>query len=150
MDLLESMQVVVTKALPEDAARLQGWGNNHLDVLLAHYGVGKTNTYSTFFHPYVDREQCRNKLTVFKRVMFRNRSTMKDDGEVRLLRPIEFFQRIFGKENQHNKEEFASVYHLMSLCLVVMVGNVEAERAFSVQNGVKTSSRVNLRIQQLE
>ena len=33
MDLLEAMQVFDTKALPEDAAQLQGWGNGHLDVL---------------------------------------------------------------------------------------------------------------------
>ena len=59
---------------------------------------------------------------------------MKDDGEVRLLRLMELFQRIFGKENQHNKEDFASVYQPMSLWFVVMVGNVEAERSFLVQN----------------
>ena len=66
MNLFESMQVFDTKALPEDATRLRGWGNNHLDVLLPHYCVGKRKTFSTFFNPSVDREQGRNKLTVFK------------------------------------------------------------------------------------
>ena len=61
MDLLEAMQVFDTKALPEDAAQLQGWGNGHLDVLLSHYGDGKRNTsyvhlhsiYITLFSRYI-------------------------------------------------------------------------------------------------
>ena len=150
MDLLEAMQVFDTKALPEDESQLQGWGNGHLDVLLSHYGDGKRNTDGTFFHPVVDRDQCRNEFAVFKRVMFRNRSTVTDDGETRLLRPMELFQQIFGQENEHNKGDFASVHRLMSLCLVVMVGNAEAERAFSVQNRVKSTLRANLKIQQLD
>ena len=99
-----------TKALPEDAAKLQGWGNDHLDVLLSHYGDGKRNTDGTFFNPVVDRDQCRNEFAVFKRVMFRNRSTVTDDGEIPLLRPMELFQKIFGQGNEHNKGGFASVY----------------------------------------
>ena len=150
MDLLEAMQVFDTKALPEDAAQLQGWGNGHLNVLLSHFGEGKRNTDGTFFHPVVDRDQCRNEFAVFKRVMFRNKSTITDDGVIRLLRPMELFQKIFGQDNAHNKGDFASVYRLMSLCLVVMVGNAEAERAFSVQNRVKSTLRANLKIQQLD
>ncbi len=38
----------------------------------------------------------------------------------------------------------------MSLCLIVMMGNAEAERAFSVQNRIKTKSRTNLAITQLD
>ena len=87
---------------------------------------------------------------MFKRVIFWNQSSVNDDGEIRLLRPMELFQKIFGQVNQHNKEDFASVYQLMSLCLVVMVGNTEAERAFSVQNRVNSTSRANLKIQQLD
>ena len=50
----------------------------------------------------------------------------------------------------NNKGDFASVYRLMSLCLVVMVGSAEAEQAFSVQNRVESTSRANLKIQQLD
>ena len=48
MDLLETMQVFDTKALPEDAAQIQGWRNDHLDVLLSHCGDSKRNTDGTF------------------------------------------------------------------------------------------------------
>ena len=53
IDLLEAMQVFNTKDLTEDAAQLQRWGNDHLDVLLSHYDHGKRNTDGTFFHPLV-------------------------------------------------------------------------------------------------
>ena len=42
------------------------------------------------------------------------------------------------------------MYKLMALCLVVMVGNAEAERAFSVQNRIKTTTRNRLNITQLD
>ena len=43
-----------------------------------------------------------------------------------------------------------TLYKLMCCCLVVMMGNAEAERAFSIQNRVKTKDRANLALRQLD
>ena len=42
------------------------------------------------------------------------------------------------------------MYRLMAFCMLVMMGNAEAERAFSVQNRIKTKSRASLAICQLD
>ena len=42
------------------------------------------------------------------------------------------------------------MYTLMAVCLVVMVGNVKAEQSFSIKNRIKTTSRSNLKTDQLD
>ena len=70
------------------------------------------------------------------------------DENDQLLQPNDLFTRIFNKAD--NQELFPEIYKLMGLSLVVMVGNVEAERAYSIQNRIKTSARPKLNIDQLD
>ena len=137
VDLIDAMQIFDAAAYP-DPAHLNQWGVAFLDTLLKHYGSVISN-----YQAVIDSNFARQEFLLFKRVVAQNML----EGEKK-LRPIELFNRIFGVAG--NRELFPEMYKLMSLSLVVMVGNAEAERAFSVQNRIKTNARVKLSIEHLD
>ena len=154
IEVLDAMQLHDPKAYPEGIVDVDRWGCNHLDTLLKHFGEGKMNVDGIQFGRMIDPVCCRGEFLTFKWTLNRNRGITKvdEDGNqhFHFYRPTELFKILFGgPHKEDNKMLFKSMYNLMAFCIIVMVGNAEAERIFSIQNRIKTRLRINLTMDQV-
>lgn len=154
VQLLTAMQIFEPASYPAERRQLIGWGNEHLQTLLGHYGQPAHTRAHREFPPVADANGCREEFLPFKRLVHDHLGDQRPDSDGvvhwHFYRPPELLQRIFGDNMQGNQALFPCMFKLMALSLCVMVGNAEAERVFSCQNRIKTKARTLLTISQLD
>ena len=152
--LLAAMQVFEPASYPTDENQLVEWGNQYL-ALLQHYGMPKENDENVEYEAIIDLTACMGEFLPFKRLVFNNRGESRHDNATKqekwhFYTPPELMKKVFGGNRLANQTILPVMFKLACLCLCVMVGKSEAERAFSRQNRIKTKSRTHLSIKQLD
>ena len=81
------------------------WGNQHLEVLLRHYGQRRQNRAGSEFDAIVDSDCCRGEFLPFKRLLFQSRGEEKvTNGEMAFYfySSTEIMEILIGQKNKPN------------------------------------------------
>ena len=115
--------------LPAD--EIDTWGNEHIDVLVQHYGVAKVHN-DVVVGPIVNAEETKREWSVAKRLV-------RGQGY-----PTNSISSLWKILNGAHRDELPNLTTLAGLALIAPVHTAECERGFSVQNQIKTALRNRL------
>ena len=107
VELLSAMQVFEPASYPADRHQLVGWGNQHLQRLMDHFGRPMENRAHARFAAPIDADVCRAEFLAFKRSVLESLGERRVNGdgeeEWHFYTPPELMEHIFGGPMRGNQ-----------------------------------------------
>lgn len=155
--ILASFDIFHLESMPDDPKKWKKckdeYGNDELEILIAHYSVLKLKGGSAD-EQFIEQGECltqwrivRNKMWVAvqknkdKKLEKTEASEQEMDSETCRLSETEVFWIDFFKESQTPPYDFPDIRRLVELFLVIVLSSVHCERFFSQMNLTKTFMR---------
>ena len=130
LPIWSSLRIFDSLSYPSKATQLRGFGNEHVKILMDHFGQGKM-VDGIEFEPMIDSSTFQREWTIFKRFVFDN---------YRSLTFKELSKEIITKKSI----SFPAISNLLKFIIVLPMSSVPCERGFSQHNRIRSKLRQTL------